>query len=109
MSHAVEGDGKWHARIQQVRQLLGKCGQLLKLWSSLPGKSCANRWRQECFPIRLLAGSGAFGCGKNRAAFGSIDRDGKQPESLDLDQRGRTIGDVEHSLDHFTGAPAGLI
>ena len=44
-----------------------------------------------------------------RARLGRFHGDGKKPEPLDLRQRRRPVGHVEHALDEFAAAPARLV
>ena len=108
MSHAIERDRQGHARVQQIGQLLGEGGQFLQLWLALLGHHHAQAFRQQPAPIPLAA-RGTIRRRRYRAAFGGIHGNRKQPQPLDLDQRRRSIGDLQDPFDEFAAPPTGLV
>ena len=104
MRHAVQRDRERHAGLQQVRKLLREGCHLLELRFALLRECGAEGRRQERFPIGFLPGR-PLRCGY-RTRLGAIDCDREKPQSLDLHEGGRTIGDLEETFHDFATSPA---
>ena len=76
----------------------------LRFWAIAARSVGGSKARQS-----VLAPSRPLDGGRDRPALGRVHRDREEPQALNLDQGRRTIGDLKHALDHFTGSASGLV
>ena len=108
MGHAVERDGQRHAWIEEVGQLLGESGQFLELGLALLREGDTQGGRKQRLPFDFTAGT-SLGGQRHDAGFGCVHSHREEAQAFNLDQRRRTIGNLEHALDDFTGPAPGLV
>ena len=111
VGHAVERHGQGHAGLDQVGQLIGEGGQLLELGLALLVEVPPEGRRQHGLP-RFYSHGRPVGSGGSRnrgRAFRHFDHNREQAEPLNLRQRGRAVGDLQHARHHLARAAPGLV